>query len=181
MKKVIMFFILAVITVGVMSCKESKPAKTAAELKADSIAQAKKDSVKSIADFKKESIATMNKVIKRKISSDPEFGEVLETKDKILNDSIYFAVSRIVWKNKYGAKEQHDEFLFAFCRRDKKDVRMIYWTNSDYCNKGMKSMIGDNFYASAHIGAFFFPKEKYGTFVEALHQGLAFRVDRWFN
>lgn len=38
MKKVIMFLILAVIAVGVTSsCKESKPVKTAAELKADSI------------------------------------------------------------------------------------------------------------------------------------------------
>lgn len=111
MKMVIMFLILAVIAVGVTSsCKESKPVKTAAELKADSITQAEKDSVKSIADFKKGSIATINKFIKRKVSSDPEFGEVLETEDKILNDSIYFAVSRIVWKNRYGAKEQHDEF-----------------------------------------------------------------------
>lgn len=176
-----MFLLLAVIAVGVTSCKESKPVKTEAELKADSIAQAKKDSIKSIADFKKESIATMNKFIKRKISSDPEFGEVLETKDKILNDSIYFAVSRIVWKNKYGAKEQHDEFWFAFCRRNKNDVRMIYWADSDYCNRGMKSIVGDNFYAYAHINAFFFPKEEYGTFVEALHQGLAFGVDRWLN
>ena len=72
-----MFFILAVITVGVMSCKESKPAKTAAELKADSIAQAKKDSVKSIADFKKESIATIDKYLKRSVSYYPDFFKVL--------------------------------------------------------------------------------------------------------
>ena len=142
MKKVIMFLLLAVIAVGVMSCKESKPAKTAAELKADSIAKAKKDSVKSIADFKKESISIIERYIKRNISSDPDYGKVLETTDKILNDSMYFALSRIVLKNKYGAVEQYSDIWFLFCRRDKKDPRFIFWPKRDFCQSGIDFMLG---------------------------------------
>ena len=181
MKKVIMFLLLAVIMVGVMSCKESKPAKTAAELKADSIAQAKKDSIKSIADFKKESIAIIDKYLKRSVSCDPDFGKVLETKDKILNDSIYFALSRVVWKNKYGATMQHDEFWFAFCRRGKNDLRLITWPNDEYCNSGMRHIVGDNFFAYAHINSFYFPEEKYGVFVKALFRSSTFKVESWFD
>ena len=181
-EKVIMFLILAVIAVGVTSsCKESKPAKTEAELKADSIAQAKKDSIKSIADFKKESIATIDKYLKRSVSCDPDFGKVLETKDKILNDSIYFALARVVWKNKYGATMQHDEFWFAFCRRGKNDLRLITWPNDEYCNSGMRSIVGNNFCAYAHINSFYFPEEKYGVFVKALFRSSTFKVESWFD
>ena len=41
---------------------------------------------------------------------------------------------------------------------------MIYWANDDYCNKGMRSIVGDDFYAYAHIGAFCFPKENMPEF-----------------
>lgn len=181
MKKFFTMLFLAVITAGVMSCKESKPTKSAEEIKADSIAQAKKDSIKSITDFKKGSIAILDKFLKRKVSSDPDFGKVLETKDKILNDSIYFAVARVVWKNQFGAKVQHDELWFAFCRRNKKDLRMIYWKNDDYCNSGMRTIVGENFFAYAHINSFYFPKEKYGTFVESLYEGDFFKVESWLN
>ena len=181
MKKVIMFLLLAVIMVGVMSCKENKPTKSAEEIRADSIAQAKKDSVKSIADFKKESIAIIDKYLKRSVSCDPDFGKVLETKDKILNDSIYFALSRVVWKNKYGATMQHDEFWFAFCRRGKNDLRLITWPNDEYCNSGMRSIVGNNFCAYAHINSFYFPEEKYGVFVKALFRSSTFKVESWFD
>lgn len=181
MKKILFSLLLAVITVGVMSCKENKPTKSAEEIKADSIAQAKKDSIKSIADFKKESIAIIDKHLKRNVSCDPDFGKVLETKDKILNDSIYFAVARVVWKNQFGATMQHDEFWFAFCRRDKKDLRLIFWKNDEYCNTGMRSIVGDNFSAYAHINTFYFPEEKYGVFVEELCSNRFFKVESWFN
>lgn len=177
MRKILFSLLLAVITVGVISCKENKPTKSAEEIRADSIAQAKKDSIKSIADFKKESIATIERLVKRNVSSDPDFGKVLETKDKILNDSIYFAVARVVWKNQFGAKVQHDEYWFAFCRRDKKDVRMISWKDDDTCNRGMKSIVGEDFFAYSSINAFCFPKEKYGKFVDFICTGLLFRIE----
>lgn len=142
MKKVIMFLLLAVITVGVMSCKENKPTKSAEEIRADSIAQAEKDSIKSIEDFKKESISIIERYIKRNISSDPDYGKVLETTDKILNDSMYFALSRIVLKNKYGAVDQYSDIWFLFCRRDKKDPRFIFWPKRDFCQSGIDVMLG---------------------------------------
>lgn len=142
MKKFFTMLFLAVITAGVMSCKESKPTKSAEEIKADSIAQAEKDSIKSITDFKKESVSIIERYIKRNISSDPDYGKVLETTDKILNDSMYFALSRIVLKNKYGAVEQYSDIWFLFCRRDKNDPRFIFWPKGDYCQSGIDVMLG---------------------------------------
>lgn len=142
MKKFFTMLFLAVITAGVMSCKESKPTKSAEEIIADSIAQAEKDSIKSITDFKKESVLIIERYIKRNISSDPDYGKVLETTDKILNDSMYFALSRIVLKNKYGAVEQYSDIWFLFCRRDKNDPRFIFWPKGDFCQSGIDVMLG---------------------------------------
>ncbi len=144
MKKTILSMFLALIAMNIISsCKEKKLVKTDAELRADSIKQAKQDSILSVENFKKESIATIEELLKKKISSDPNFGKVLETDDNILNDSIYFTKSRIVIKNDFGAEWQYDDFWFAFCRRTKDEPHMLYWTTEEKCQKGMDYIVGN--------------------------------------
>lgn len=184
MKKTILSMLLAVMTVGlILSCKEKKPVKTDAELRADSIRKAKQDSIFSVANFKKESIATIEKFIKKKFSSDPDFGKVVETDDKILNDSIYFAKSRIVIKNDFGAKQQYTNVWFVFCRRKKNDPHFVFWPDSEHCQKGMNHIVGKD--VALISNSFFIFKEKdYHKLVGCLCSNFLMSVDevmKWYN
>lgn len=126
MKKILS--ILAImIAVVVASCsnKPKIPEKTPAQLRADSIAKVRKDSIAKVDNFKKFSLNSLTKLLKRQISSDPDYGRVLNTKDLIVSDSIYLANCRIAVKNKYGAIEQDDGIYLLMCKNVPKNECMI--------------------------------------------------------
>lgn len=127
MKKILMFMAIMIAMVFVASCS-SKPKvseKTPAQLRADSIAKVKKDSVAKIDNFKKFSLNSLTRLLKRQISSDPDYGKVLESSDLILSDSIYLANCRVAVKNKYGAVEQDEDIYLLMCKNTPKNECMI--------------------------------------------------------
>lgn len=127
MKKVLMFMAIMIAVVFVTSCgsKPKIPEKTPAQLRADSIAKVKKDSVAKIDNFKKFSLNSLTRLLKRQISSDPDYGKVLESSDLILSDSIYLANCRVAVKNKYGAVEQDEDIYLLMCKNAPKNECMI--------------------------------------------------------
>ena len=127
MKKILMFMAIMIAMVFVASCssKPKVPEKTPAQLRADSIAKVKKDSIAKVANFKKFSLNSLTRLLKRQISSDPDYGKVLESSDLILSDSIYLANCRVAVKNKYGAIEQDYGIYLLMCKKKKKNECMI--------------------------------------------------------
>lgn len=101
-----------------ISCsgKPKVPEKTPEQLRADSVAKAKSDSVARVADFKTFSLDSFEKFLKRQISSDPDYGKLLESSDLILSDSIYLAKCRAAVKNDFGAVEQFDDAYLLVCK-----------------------------------------------------------------
>ena len=71
-----MAIIIAVGFVSSCSIKPKVPEKTPAQLRADSIAKVKKDSIAKVANFKKFSLNSLTRLLKRQISSDPDYGKV---------------------------------------------------------------------------------------------------------
>ncbi|RGW45011.1 hypothetical protein DWV76_00395 [Segatella copri] len=127
MKKVLMFMAIMIAVGFVSSCsiKPKVPEKTPAQLRADSIAKVKKDSIAKVANFKKFSLNSLTRLLKRQISSDPDYGKVLESSDLILSDSIYLANCRVAVKNKYGAVEQDEDIYLLMCKNAPKNECMI--------------------------------------------------------
>lgn len=137
MKKILSFLLLAVITVGVVSCKGKVQNKTTAKTEQ----HPQGDSMSVAAQFKNQTISNMERYIKRWVSSDPDFGRVINTYDVVLNDTFYFARYRVVYLNDYGAKKQYDNLWSVFCRRDTSDVRALVWPDKTSCTKGINYMI----------------------------------------
>ena len=139
-----MAIMIAVVFVASCSSKPKVPEKTPAQLRADSIAKVKKDSVAKIANFKKTGIGYLERYLKNQCSSDPSVGKVLKTKDRILSDSIYFGQAKVLIKNRYGANEQYNDLWFCAVRPKDKKVgdHFIAWSNTDNCQYGLSSLLG---------------------------------------
>lgn len=120
-----MAIIIAVVFVSSCSIKPKAPEKTPAQLRADSIAKVKKDSIAKVADFKKFSWNSLARLLKRQISSDPDYGKVLGSSDLILSDSIYLANCRVAVKNDYGAVEQIEDIYLLMCKNAPRNECMI--------------------------------------------------------
>lgn len=118
MKKILSVMAILIAVVFVTSCgsKPKTPEKTPKQLREDSVAKAKSDSVEKVANFKKFSLDCLTKLLKRKISSDPDYGRVLDTEDLIVSDSIYLANCRIAVKNDFGAVQQDDRLYLLVCK-----------------------------------------------------------------
>ena len=137
MKKILLFMAALMMAVCIVSCgsnekKPQTPPKSPKEIYMDTLKA-----------FKSKAIDGLSRYLKEQISSDPSVGEVIKTKDYILNDSIYFAKAKILIQNKFGAKEQYDDLWFSVCKMNSK-LYLFYWSNEERCQKGLDYIIGEN-------------------------------------
>lgn len=118
MKKILPLIMVLLITAFIVSCnpKDNKKQKSPEEIYAE-----------KVMEFKAQAILGIEKYLKQEVSANPEIGEVIDTKDKILNDSLFFCEARILIQNVFDAKQQGDA-LFAVGKKDGK-LYMRYWNN----------------------------------------------------
>ena len=100
MKKILSVLAVIMTTFFIVACtgNSKAPEKTPAELRADSIAKAKKDSVAKVANFKKIGIGYLERYLKNQCSSDPSVGKVLKKK------TIYLVIPFILDRQRYLLK-----------------------------------------------------------------------------
>ena len=169
MKKILSVLAVIMTTFFIVACtgNSKAPEKTPAELRADSIAKAKKDSVAKVANFKKIGIGYLERYLKNQCSSDPSVGKVLKTKDHILSDSIYFGQAKVLIKNRYGANEHYSDLWFCVVRPKDKKVgdHFIAWASMEYCQRGLDALIGE--YRSA-LPVMNPQKEDYGKLIREI-------------
>ena len=120
MKKILLFMTAFAVAMCMVSCdsfeNKAKKQKSPEDIYAEKVIK-----------FKTQAILGIEKYLKREVSVNPEIGEVIDTKDKILNDSLIFCEARILVQNVFGAKQQGDA-LFAVGKKDGK-LYMRCWDN----------------------------------------------------
>lgn len=177
MKKIlsVMAVIMTALFIVACTCNSKAPEKTPAELRADSIAKAKKDSVAKVANFKKVGIGYLERYLINKCSSDPSVGKVLKTEDCILNDSVYFGKAKVLIKNRYGTNEQYSDLWFCVVRPKDKKVgdHFIAWASMEYCQRGLDALIGE--YRSC-IPVMNPQKQDYGKLIRAISSSDGFSI-----
>lgn len=141
MKKILLFMAALMMAVCIVSCgsnekKPQAPPKSPKEIYMDTLKA-----------FKSKAIDGLSRYLKNHISSDPSVGEVLKTKDYILNDSMYLAKTKVLIKNQFGAKEQYNELYFSVCKNTGK-YYMIVWPNEYRCQRGLSNIIDSPSYPS---------------------------------
>lgn len=95
------------VCISYVSCGGEKPQKTAEQTKAE-----------QLAEFKQIVISAIENHLKRDVSSDPDYGRIVETKRTILNDSVFCGEMRIAIKNVFGAVQQKDGCIFYACKKN---------------------------------------------------------------
>lgn len=177
MKKILSVMAVIMTALFIVDCtgNSKAPEKTPAELRADSIAKAKKDSVAKVANFKKVGIGYLERYLRNKCSSDPSVGKVLKTEDCILNDSVYFGKAKVLIKNRYGTNEQYSDLWFCVVRPKDKKVgdHFIAWASMEYCQRGLDDLIGE--YRSC-IPVMNPQKQDYGKLIRAISSSDGFSI-----
>ncbi len=142
MRKILSVLAVVLLVITMAGCKEKAPQKTLEQLRADSVAKAKKDSVQRIVKFKAKGIGYIERYLKNQCSSDPGVGKVLKTDDRILNDSIYFGKAKVLIKNKYGANQQYGDFWFCVVHPKGGEDHLLPWASMEYCQRGLDALLG---------------------------------------
>mgnify|MGYP006956374880 CR=1 FL=1 len=155
MKKILSVLAIMLAAFFIMACnsKPKAPEKTPAQLRADSVAKAKKDSINRISAFKGRAIKDIGRYLRSKVSSDPSFGKVLQIEDKILNDSIFFGKAKVLIKNQYGANEQYSDFWFMVCKKNN-ELYFLPWGNQERCERGLDHIVGEENHAIPLLAPF---------------------------
>lgn len=104
-----------------VSCGSKQPQKTPEQIKAESIAAFKQKATNSIENY-----------LKRNISSDPDYGRVIETSETSVNDSMYIGHMRVAIKNVFGAVQQKDGCIFCFCKKGNSYFLKLWDSNADF-------------------------------------------------
>lgn len=118
MKKILL---LIVVAMAFVACENKQPKKTAEQLIVERIEKMKEISTKGIEDY-----------IKRNLSSDPDYGKIIETSGVTLNDSVYSGTMRIAVKNVFGGTQQKDGCVFYVCREKDKYYVRVWETQVDF-------------------------------------------------
>lgn len=103
------------------SCGDKQPQKTPEQIKAERIAL-----------FKQKAIVSIENYLKRNVSSDPDYGRVIETSNTSVNDSVFCGNMRIAVKNVFGAVQQKDGCLFCVCKKDGTLFLMVWDNSTDF-------------------------------------------------
>jgi len=138
MKNILLLLSASALIACAASCRHGKAAE---EIKADSIRIA--DSIKAArpAALKNAALDGLTRYLKKQVSSDPDVGEVLQTEDVIVSDTLYFAKAKTLVSNRFGAKEQYGDLWFCVCEKSSR-YYMIVWASSDRCDSGLNHIIG---------------------------------------
>lgn len=135
MKKILSILaIMIAVVVASCSSKPKIPEKTPAQLRADSIAKVKKDSIAKVANFKKMAFDATEKFLKNCVSKDPEYGKILSHTDLVETDTFFLSRCKIAVKNVFGATEQESNVYILACTDKNKVPYMIVLPRDDMNN-----------------------------------------------
>lgn len=118
MKKILL---LMAVALAFASCGDKQPKMTAEELIVERIDKMKEISTKGIENY-----------IKKHISSDPDYGKIIETSGVTLNDTVYSGTMRIAFKNVLGGTQQKGDCVFYVCREKDMYYVKVWETQVDF-------------------------------------------------
>lgn len=104
-----------------ISCGSKESQKTPEQIKAENIAA-----------FKAKAVTGIENYLKRNVSSDPDYGRVIETSNTSVNDSVYCGNMRIAVKNVFGAVQQKDGCAFCVCKKENTLYLMVWDSSIDF-------------------------------------------------